>query len=213
MTLLEANGHRIFPPLLRKRVRDGVSWTDGAERPWRRCAFWLVLRVGNQMHLCPLLGVETGRAHYKFLICHILARLIDKALNHLCPEVLAFLKAKLCRRLVKLEVDMDRASPTVSPVYDYMFTTLGPLLHKGAQTTINHIEVAWTDFKKTIQRPVLLLPRYADQRNLYLTLPPIVISRSQNSKQKLNVVVWLNRPRKPAARDGMGSLRRRLSHI
>lgn len=34
MALLEANGCRTFPPTLRKRVRDEVSWTDGAIEPW-----------------------------------------------------------------------------------------------------------------------------------------------------------------------------------
>ena len=171
MTLLEVNGHRIFPPLLRKRVRDDVCWTDGAEKPWRRCAFWLVLRVGVQRHLCTLLGGEAGRVHYKFLICLVLARLLDKTLNHLSPELLAFLKAKLCRRLVKLGVDMDRASPTVRTVYEYMFTTLGSFFHNTSRNAIEHIEVAWTNFKKTIRRPILPLSRYADQQDLYLTLP------------------------------------------
>lgn len=38
MTLLETNGSRIYPPLLRKRVKDDVCW-DNAELPWRRSPF------------------------------------------------------------------------------------------------------------------------------------------------------------------------------
>jgi hypothetical protein len=68
MTLLEVNGHRVFLPLLRKRVRDDVCWTDGAEIPWRRSSYWLVLRVGLERHLRTLYGSEPGRVYYKFLI-------------------------------------------------------------------------------------------------------------------------------------------------
>lgn len=171
MTLLEANGQRIFPTLLRKRVRDDVCWADGAEKPWRRCPLWLVLRVALQRHLCSLFGGERGRIHYKFLICLVLASLLDDSVEHLSPDQLHVLKAKLCRRLVKLEVDKQRAPPVVIPLYEHMFAILGPIFEKTTQAAINHIESTWKEFKKTIRRIMLPLPRYADQRDLYLTLP------------------------------------------
>jgi hypothetical protein len=171
MTLLEVNGRRIFPPLLRKRVRDDVCWTDGAEKPWRRCPYWLVLRVGLQRHLCTIHGGEEGKAHYKFLLCFVLARLIDDALDHLSPDLLAFLKAKLTRRLAKLELDRDGASSGVRPVYELMFATLEPFFHKMTKKASEHIEVVWNDFKKTIRRPIPFLPRYAEQCHLILSLP------------------------------------------
>ncbi|KAI9734261.1 MAG: hypothetical protein M1834_002365 [Cirrosporium novae-zelandiae] len=171
MTFLEVNGHRIFPPLLRKRVRDDVCWTNGAQNPWRRCSFWLLLRVGIQRHLCTLLGSEVGRVHYKFLICLVLARLLEETLTHLNPELLAFLKAKLCRRLVKLEVDKDRASQSTRTAYEYLFAALGPLLYKTTQNATEHINTAWISLKKTMRRPILPLPCRADPRDLYLTLP------------------------------------------
>ncbi|KAI9782401.1 MAG: hypothetical protein M1816_001899 [Peltula sp. TS41687] len=171
MDLLEGNGHRIFPPLLRKRVRDDVCWVDGAEKPWRRCPFWLVLRVAIQRHLYTLLGGEAGRVHYKFLVCLALAGLLDDTLQHLTPESLAFLKAKLCRRLVKLQVDKDRASDTARILYEYMFTNLSPLFDKTTQAAVEHISAVWDKFKKSIRRPIPPLPRRADQRDLFLTLP------------------------------------------
>lgn len=171
MTLLEVKGRRIFPPLLRKHIRDDVCWTDGAEKPWRRCPFWLVLRVGIQKHLCTLFGGENGRVHYKFLICLVLARLVDETSDHTSPELVVFLKAKLCRRLVKLEVDKDRASPTARPIYEYMFTTLGSLFRKTTKKANKEIDEAWGNFKKTIRRPIPLLPRYADPQDLRLKLP------------------------------------------
>lgn len=171
MTLLEVNGHRVFPPLLRKRVRDDVCWTDGARKPWRRLPFWLVLRVGLQKNLSTLFGAEVGRVHYKFLICLVLTRLIDDTLDHFSPELVAFLKAKLCRRLVKLDVDKDRASSTIRPIYEYMFTVLGSLFHKTTKKANKSIELAWTNFKKTIRRPIPALPRFADLQDLLLKLP------------------------------------------
>lgn len=171
MTLLEANGSRVFPPLLRKRVRDDVCWTDGAQKPWRRCPFWLLLRVGVQRHFCTLLGGETGRVHYKFLICLVLARLLNESLDHLSPELLAFLKAKICRRLVKLEVDKDRSPPNVRAIYEYLFTNLEPLFHKIIQDAIERVKVTWTNFKNIIRRTIPSLPLTADPRDLYLTLP------------------------------------------
>jgi len=61
MTLLEVNGSRAFPPLLQKRVRDDVCWSEGGEKPWRRCPFWLVLRVAVYRHLSVTLGGDVGR--------------------------------------------------------------------------------------------------------------------------------------------------------
>ena len=171
MTLLEANGHRIYPLLLRKRVRDDVCWTDGAQKPWRRCAFWLVLRVAFQRHLCTLCGNEEGRVHYKFLMCLFLARLLDESIDLLSPESLVVLKAKLCRRLFKLEVDKDKAVSALHATYEYMFTALGPIFHKVLKSAAERIAVAWTTFKNTIRKPIRPLPRYAEQRDLYLTLP------------------------------------------
>ena len=62
MTLLEANGCRVYPPILRKRVRDDVCLDGGAELPWRRCPYWLVLRVSVQRLLCFILGKQNGKS-------------------------------------------------------------------------------------------------------------------------------------------------------
>ena len=170
ITLLEVNGYRQFPPLLRKRVRDDVCWNDGAEIPWRRCAFWLVLRVCIQRHLCTLFGGEAGRVHYKFLMCLVLASLLDDSREHLSPELLAVLKAKLGRRIVKLAVDKDRGS-TVHPLYEHLFTKLETILHKSMQSADKHISSAWTALKSSVRKPIPPLPRRAGQQDLYLTLP------------------------------------------
>ncbi len=110
MPLLEVNGKRISPKILKKRVRDDVCWADGTEKPWRRCPFWLVLRVAVQRQLSTTLGGELGRLQYKFLICLMLAQFLKESLPILDLELLVFLKAKLCRRIAKLEADKDTVS-------------------------------------------------------------------------------------------------------
>lgn len=119
MPMLEVNGTRLFPTIIRKRVRDDVCWTNGAEKPWRRCPFWLILRVAVHRHLSTLLGGELGRLQYKFLICLVLGQLLEDSIPVLDLELLVFLKTKLCRRIAKLEVEKDRVSK--HRCFDYRF--------------------------------------------------------------------------------------------
>jgi Protein of unknown function (DUF3638) len=171
MTLLEVSGHRIFPQRLQKRVRDDVCWTDGAEKPWRRCPYWLVLRVGVERYLCATHGGEAGRVRYKFLLCLVLAGLIKDALGHLSPELLALLNAKLGRRIVKLEVEKGKASANCRSIYSSLFETLGPLLHETIIKAKERIAMDWNGFKKQIRRPIPFLQRRAERNDLILRLP------------------------------------------
>ncbi|TVY40662.1 hypothetical protein LSUB1_G002308 [Lachnellula subtilissima] len=138
MTLLEANGSRSFPSLLRKRVRDDVCWSEGAQKPWRRCPFWLVVRVAIQRHLSTLIGGEAGRIQYKFLMCQVLADLLEEgSRKHLDIELLSFLNSKLCRRIAKLEVDKQRAHTKIQAVYESMFSALQPFFEKLAKQRLH----------------------------------------------------------------------------
>ena len=170
MTLLEVNGYRTYPMLSRKRVRDDVCWKD-AQKPWRRCPLWLTLRVSLQRHLSSMLGGRKGRCLYKFLICVVHARLLEDAIHQLGPDLLFFLKAKLCRRLVKLQKEMSCASSDVSNAYRHMFDILEPFFLRITQNTTKHVEKIWKNFKASIHRPISVLPRSAGQRDLELTLP------------------------------------------
>lgn len=173
MTLLEVHGYQVFPPPLRKRVRDDVCWTSGAEKPWRRSGYWLLLRVALGRHLSILHGDEAGRAHYKFLFCLVLARLIDEVLEHLSPELfelLAFLNAKLTRRIVKLEVNKGRASKNVISLYNIMFSKLGNLFRQTTTKANRRINLVWNEFKNTIKRPIPFITGPASRRDLILTL-------------------------------------------
>ncbi|KUJ24466.1 uncharacterized protein LY89DRAFT_663197 [Mollisia scopiformis] len=189
MTLLETMGTRVYPPILRKRVRDDVSWSEGGQLPWRRCPFWLVLRVAVERHLSLTLGGEVGRLHYKFLIILVLSRLLDESLLQIGHDHSTLLKTKVCRRLVKIGTDKENAKPIFQAEYERLFKALMMDLAKSTTFAENQIKLQWDSFKKRIQRPIQTLPKYADERHLVLTLP--------NSGVYLNQIA-LERPSFPS---------------
>jgi hypothetical protein len=168
MPLLEAVGSSVDVPRLRKRVRDDVNIQD-AELPWRRLPFWLVLRVVTQRQLSLALGDMHGRVCYKFLICTVLAQLLKDCAGQLAPELTVMLKAKLCRRLAKLEMDKNRAD-SGPVIYKSLFDSICPLLKGIIDHATQNVESAWANFKTTILRPIPSLPPRADEQALYLSL-------------------------------------------
>lgn len=171
MTLLEVNGSRIYPPILRKRIKDDVVW-DNAELPWRRSPFWLTLRVAAQRLLCLKMGEEKGRANYKFLMCCVLVELLRDSINHLSVEWCTILRAKLCCRLAKLENEKKAAaSLSTASVYTKLFEDIGPLFRNTMETVTSAIEAQWNAFKAECQRKIPPLPLRAQNSELYLTLP------------------------------------------
>jgi hypothetical protein len=137
MPLLEAVRSSINVPRLRRRVRDDIN-IQNAEFPWRRLPFWLVLRVATQRQLCLALVNETGRACYKFLICTVLPQLLEDCAGQLVPEFTMMLKAKLCRRHAKLEMDKTRVC-YASTVYKQLFGSIGPMLKEIIDNRIKGI--------------------------------------------------------------------------
>lgn len=79
------------------------------------------------------------------------------------------LKAKLCRRLAKLEMDKSRV-PSVSAIYIQFFDSIGPILKGIIEKAIGQVESAWANFKTTIARLIPALPPRADKQALHLSL-------------------------------------------
>ncbi|XP_044715963.1 P-loop containing nucleoside triphosphate hydrolase [Hirsutella rhossiliensis] len=102
------------------------------------------------------MGNENGRASYKFLICAVLAQLLKDCAGKLSPGMTLVLRAKLCRRLAKLEQEKSKASKSAHGVYQALFDT---------------IENAWDNFKKATTRLIPLLPSRAKEPSLHLSLP------------------------------------------
>ena len=169
MPLLEAVGSTVEVLRLRKRVRDDVNILD-AEFPWRRLPFCLILRVAIQRQLCLVLGNESGRACYKFFMCTVLAQLLEDCAGQLAPELTVILRAKLCRRLAKLEMDKNRVS-SAAVVHNQLFGSIGPILKTMIEKATDQVELAWSNFKKTIVRSIPVLPPRADEQALRLSLP------------------------------------------
>lgn len=166
--LLEAIGSpaSINVHRLRKRVRDDVN-IEAAELPWRRVPFWLVLRVFTQRQLQLSLGDEAGRACYKFVIVTMLVEFLHECPSQLAPELTIILRAKVCRRLAKLEQEKG-SSPSM---HDHLFTVAGPFFRETIIRATKVVESAWDKFKRDTTHPVPKLSLRADQQSLYLSLP------------------------------------------
>ncbi|EFE35669.1 uncharacterized protein ARB_05713 [Trichophyton benhamiae CBS 112371] len=170
MTLLEANGSRTFPPLLRKRVRDEVSWAPGGGKPWRRLPFWLVLRVGIERHLHLQLGATKGRAYYKFLLCLMFSAILGSGIDSLSPDLISLLTAKLARRLAKLEVHREKALHNDRVTYNRLFDRFELFFQTSISNARNHVADIWNTFKRSIRRKIPRLPLHADENSQYLSL-------------------------------------------
>ncbi|KAL8827548.1 MAG: hypothetical protein Q9191_003115 [Dirinaria sp. TL-2023a] len=183
MTLLEATGHQIPRSIIRKHVRDEVSWADGAEKPWRRCPYWLVIRVGVRRHLCEHYGEELGTAQYKFLLCIIFAGALDDAVKTVDPDLIILMRAKLARRLAKLTTEEGKASPQLRPFYDKFFAVLGEEFRGTLARALAGVEATWTKFKRSTQRKVQRLHPRATNRDFCLSLP-------SSGRYLQNVLAW-----------------------
>ncbi|RYP73457.1 hypothetical protein DL771_003629 [Monosporascus sp. 5C6A] len=168
--IMEANGTRISPTLLQKRVRDEVLWFD-AEAPWRRLPYWLVLRVSISRYLAMMLGDGlSARFQYKAFMCLVHAAMLNDVQQVVSLEDQEFLKAKLCRRLFKLDRDRSQQSQKGQAACDALFTTLSPLLNKVIKTTTAWIQTLWDQEKRETTKSILPLPIRASPQDLRLSL-------------------------------------------
>ncbi|KAH9904538.1 hypothetical protein F4778DRAFT_66392 [Xylariomycetidae sp. FL2044] len=167
--LLEANGKRISPTLLTKRVRDEVLWFNSAS-PWRRLPFWLVLRVAISRYLALRLGGSLGRIQYKLLTCIVHAILLDDIRDVVGIDNEAYLKSKLCRRLFKLERDHLEKPSKSQAVYKILITALTPQLRRAIDDTTSRTQNMWNDRMREATRPIPPLPQKASAQDQRLSL-------------------------------------------
>ncbi|KAI9038037.1 uncharacterized protein KD926_011375 [Aspergillus affinis] len=167
MSLLEAHGSQNASPVLRKRIRDDVCWND-AYLPWRRSPFYLVIRVCIQRLLYFVYGNQKGRAYYKIFIAMIHACLLRNVTGILPVESCHFLRAKLCRRLSKLETDRRRTScETYSQLLDVCSSQFSGIIKNATLA----MEEEWKRFKDATQRHIPSLPLRADRDDTCLQFP------------------------------------------
>lgn len=171
VTILEALGHRTNPTLLHKRVRDDVVWGPGSGIPWRRAPYWLVLRVGLARHLHEKLGSEAGDACYKLLLCVMFAQLLSQSTGVVSMELLHNLRAKLARRIAKLQAAGNSYGPRAAGIYERVLPHLEPLFHDAFRGATECIDRTWRVAHAATLRPIHRLQLRADPTSLRLTLP------------------------------------------
>lgn len=172
--VLEANGTRIAPCLLKKRVRDDVSWFD-AEFPWRRSPLWLALRVAVARHIAMMLDNDSiqSRMQYKFFLAVVHSNLLDEIRiqnGEFDLEELDFLKAKISRRVFKLDRDYTQCPADSCSLYQHLMRILEPAFKRVVQETDSTIQAllgAEEDFRT---KKILQLPRRAQEKDMILEL-------------------------------------------
>ncbi|KAI1741165.1 hypothetical protein F4680DRAFT_464954 [Xylaria scruposa] len=170
MSLLEAIGNHYKPPVLRKRIRDDVNYTS-SNMPWRRLPFWLILRVAAQRQLCLTLGAEQGQVGYKFLVAILLAELLDESAASLSPHKVVCLRAKLARRMAKLETNPEKLKLHPDTIYNEWFIAASTVVKDAIENASNRVEIAWNHFKRNTTRRIPYLPHRAPVDSMKLTLP------------------------------------------
>ena len=172
MTILMANGRKYTATLTRKRVRDDVCWSDGAENPWRRSPTWLVLRVGIQRSLCFLMGGNFGVLHYKFFMAYVLLSLCKRicAENSFPSDRLAYARTKLGRRVAKLQQQKHISTPQAAKTIDSLFLTYGVEFSKTLRTLNDRLDHDWSLVRSRATKRIIPLPRRADTGSTVLSL-------------------------------------------
>lgn len=170
-SILDSLGQSVDPPKTHKRIRDD-SVLDASPVPWRRSAYWLVLRVAAQRLLCTASsdGDACGRIRYKFLICRVLSDLLGDCVGRLHPEKTLVLLSKLCRRLAKLESERSCCPKESRHVYDALFAATS----EGFRNTISDVKLkiglAWDNYKRESIRQIPKLPHRAPKTDTRLRL-------------------------------------------
>ncbi|KAI1080316.1 hypothetical protein F5B20DRAFT_589398 [Whalleya microplaca] len=189
--LLEANGKRISPKFLQKRIKDDVCWFN-SESPWRRLPYYLVLRVAIARYLATMLGGSHGRIQYKFLMCIVHGIVLDDTQDTISLDDQAFLKTKLCRRLYKLDRDHLEQSQAIQESYNVLINALTPQFNQTIERTSVRIDTAWMQEMQKTSKIIHPLPRRAEPEDQCLSL---IISRQylQGARTRFRGL-W---PRKP----------------
>ncbi|KAL8787328.1 MAG: hypothetical protein Q9195_007823 [Heterodermia aff. obscurata] len=171
MDILEAIGTRHTPILTRKRIRDEVCWSDGAENPWRRSPTWLVLRVGIQRALVTIFG-DKGIFHYKSFMCLFMSKLCSEFCEEkfFSADKLAFARAKLARRVAKLESQSHSSNLDVPQTIRSMLTRNDRWFTTVLQTIGKRLDEEAVQLRIQHTRKLYRLPKRADAESTVLSL-------------------------------------------
>ncbi|KIW06394.1 uncharacterized protein PV09_02847 [Verruconis gallopava] len=170
LPLLAAIGEVEVVPAVVKRIKDEVNFQN-SKTPWRRNPTWLVLRVAIQRQLCLTLGNECGRICFKLFICAVLSKLLEDCVGQLIPEKTLRLRAKLCRRLAKVEIERASLSESNSNVCGQLMTSIGSFCKKIIVRSTEQVNEAWNCYRQNIVRRIPRIMKRTDEHSLVLSLP------------------------------------------
>ncbi|KPM43238.1 hypothetical protein AK830_g3340 [Neonectria ditissima] len=197
MPLLEGIGNPVGVGKIRKRVRDDVV-LGSSELPWRRSAYWLVLRVAISRFLSNFFNdcsAGIDRVYFKFIMCIVLADLLKDCTGKLAGEKSLMLQAKLCRRLAKLESEKLTNSGPLQAIYYNFFTATTEHFKAVVGDTSQRVRDSWAEFKKKSIRQIPTLPRRAPREGLRLALSNSGPILSQLLAQKDNFSLPSKKPK------------------
>lgn len=171
MAILEAVGRKHETILTRKRVRDEVCWSDGAENPWRRSATWLVIRVAIQRWLCSLFGSQ-GIFHYKFFMCFLMSYICNAFTKDesFPADRLPLVRAKLARRIAKLETQHRSGDSNVSGLLRSLFARHDRHFDNTLRAVKKRLEDDGSRLQVHDIRRMYRLPKRADHESTILSL-------------------------------------------
>jgi hypothetical protein len=193
MAILGFNGVSHNSPLVRKRVRDTVSFHN-AHKPWRRSPFYLVLRVAIQRHLYRTLGPDKGRLYFKTIMCIFLSTLLHDGLYVIPHDASHGLGQKLGSRLAKLEIEYSKDSEHSNAAHRHIFDTLRPILEKSLMTASRNIRAEWETHTKNVSRIVRSIPHSARQSDLQLLLSTSGPVLNRNLQHRFSAAPSTTRP-------------------
>ncbi|KAI9901102.1 hypothetical protein N3K66_002919 [Trichothecium roseum] len=200
LSLLEGMGTAVNVTRTRKRTRDDTI-LSGPGAPWRRCPYWLVLQVSTQRFLYSFDVDEhtSGRLHYKFLMCVVLADFLEEGAGKLHPEKTLLLQKKLRRRLAKLEEERSTCTTERGDIYTRLFAATSKGFENILNTTKAQVGAAWESYKRSTIRRIPLLPERAPYEDTQLRLT--------NSRKFLRQLLTpTNQGHRPSPGHGLPSL-------
>ena len=170
MAILEAYGSKTRFESTAKRVYDEVCFSEGAGRPWRRSALWLVLRIGLHRQFCFLCGGVAGQFQYKLFAC-MAFMILCKALSGASAPLgdLSYAQRRLGRRAAKLQLwgkksgILDEGSLHLLNRYEQEYS-------KTLRALSEQLNNAWTLTQRRTTKIIKPIPRRADFESVHLRL-------------------------------------------
>jgi hypothetical protein len=100
-----------------------------------------------------------------------LGQFLDEAQPALEVDEVHFLKAKLCRRLAKLDMERDSVQDQhLLRKVDCLFSRLTPIIDRSIQSAVHRVHSEWKACKQIFPTDIPILPRRASQLDTKLPL-------------------------------------------